>query len=111
MELQQLVQDLAAHRAEHPTTDLTSSLVNANIDGEKLTMQELGSFFILLVVAGNETTATPSPHGLRLFTEHPDSGSCCSRTSTGACPVPSRRSSASPHRSTTCAARSPATTR
>ncbi|GAA3422423.1 hypothetical protein GCM10018952_73670 [Streptosporangium vulgare] len=72
MELQQLVQDLAAHRAEHPTTDLTSSLVNANIDGEKLTMQELGSFFILLVVAGNETTRNAISHGLRLFTEHPD---------------------------------------
>ncbi|MGS2642058.1 cytochrome P450 [Streptosporangium sp. LJ11] len=71
MELQQLVQDLAAHRAEHPTTDLTSSLVNANIDGEKLTMQELGSFFILLVVAGNETTRNAISHGLRLFTEHP----------------------------------------
>src|SRR5690606_29784776 len=45
MELQQLVQDLAAHRAENPTDDLISSLVTANIDGEKLTMQELGSFF------------------------------------------------------------------
>lgn len=71
MELQQLVQDLAAHRAEHPTDDLTSALVNANIDGERLTMQELGSFFILLVVAGNETTRNAISHGLRLLTENP----------------------------------------
>ncbi|WP_336213655.1 cytochrome P450 [Nonomuraea sp. LPB2021202275-12-8] len=72
MELQQLVQDLAAHRAEHPTNDLTSSLVNANIDGERLTMQELGSFFILLVVAGNETTRNAISYGLRLLTRNPD---------------------------------------
>ncbi|MEV4467987.1 cytochrome P450 [Nonomuraea salmonea] len=71
MELQQLVQDLAAHRAEHPTGDLTSSLVNANIDGERLTMQELGSFFILLVVAGNETTRNAISHGLHLLTTDP----------------------------------------
>ncbi|MBB6349568.1 cytochrome P450 [Nonomuraea muscovyensis] len=72
MELQQLVQDLAAYRAEHPTGDLTSSLVNANIDGERLTMQELGSFFILLVVAGNETTRNAISYGLRLLTRNPD---------------------------------------
>ncbi|HEX4813687.1 MAG TPA: cytochrome P450 [Nonomuraea sp.] len=72
MELQQLVQDLAAHRADHPTGDLTSSLVNANIDGEKLSMQELGSFFILLVVAGNETTRNAISYGLRLLTRNPD---------------------------------------
>ncbi|GLW08002.1 linalool 8-monooxygenase [Microtetraspora sp. NBRC 13810] len=72
MELQQLVQDLAARRAEQPTDDLTSALVNANIDGERLTMQELGSFFILLVVAGNETTRNAISHGMRLLTENPD---------------------------------------
>ncbi|MFF0310361.1 cytochrome P450 [Streptosporangium sp. NPDC004379] len=72
MELQQLVQDLAASRVEEPTGDLTSSLVNANIDGEKLTAQELGSFFILLVVAGNETTRNAISHGLRLLTRNPD---------------------------------------
>ncbi len=70
-ELQQLVQDLAAYRAEHPTADLTSSLVNANLDGERLTLQELGSFFILLVVAGNETTRNAISYGLRLLTKNP----------------------------------------
>jgi cytochrome P450 len=72
MELQQLVQDLAAQRTDEPTGDLTSSLVNANIDGERLTMQELGSFFILLVVAGNETTRNAISYGLRLLTRNPD---------------------------------------
>jgi methyl-branched lipid omega-hydroxylase len=72
MELQQLVQDLAGHRTGNPTDDLTSSLVNANIDGERLSMQELGSFFILLVVAGNETTRNAISYGLRLLTNNPD---------------------------------------
>ncbi|MEU7746704.1 cytochrome P450 [Nonomuraea sp. NPDC049158] len=72
MELQQLVQDLAAYRTDNPTNDLTSSLVNANIDGERLTSQELGSFFILLVVAGNETTRNAISYGLRLLTNNPD---------------------------------------
>ncbi|MCT9931080.1 cytochrome P450 [Planotetraspora sp. A-T 1434] len=71
MELQQLVQDLAVHRLENPTDDLTSSLVNANIDGERLTAQELGSFFILLVVAGNETTRNAISYGMRLLTLNP----------------------------------------
>ncbi|WP_327090652.1 cytochrome P450 [Nonomuraea sp. NBC_01738] len=72
MELQELVQSLAAHRADNPTGDLTSSLVNANLDGERLTMQELASFFILLVVAGNETTRNAISYGMRLLTNHPD---------------------------------------
>ena len=71
-ELSELVQDLGRRRVEDPTDDLTSSLVNANIDGERLTTQELGSFFILLVVAGNETTRNAISHGLRLLTEHPE---------------------------------------
>ncbi|GAA3159365.1 cytochrome P450 [Planomonospora alba] len=72
MELNRLVQELAAHRIEHPADDLTSALANANLDGERLTGQELGSFFILLVVAGNETTRNAISHGLHLFTENPD---------------------------------------
>ncbi|WP_344939354.1 cytochrome P450 [Sphaerisporangium flaviroseum] len=72
LELQQLVQDLAAHRAENPTGDLTSSLVSANLDGERLTLQELGSFFILLVVAGNETTRNAISQGLLMLTRNPD---------------------------------------
>jgi cytochrome P450 len=72
MDLSNLVQELARFRRESPTDDLTSALVTANVDGETLTDQELGSFFILLVVAGNETTRTAMSHGLRLLTEHPD---------------------------------------
>ncbi|HEU5029661.1 MAG TPA: cytochrome P450 [Spirillospora sp.] len=69
--LRGLVEELGRRRREDPTDDLTSALVNANIDGESLTDQELGSFFILLVVAGNETTRNAIAHGLDLFTRNP----------------------------------------
>jgi cytochrome P450 len=70
--LKGIVEDLGRQRRENPTDDLTSALVNANVDGESLSDQELGSFFILLVVAGNETTRNAIAHGLDLFTRNPD---------------------------------------
>ena len=70
--LTDLVTGLAAGRAQAPAEDLVSALVTANIDGEQLTSAELASFFILLVVAGNETTRTALSHALMLFTEFPD---------------------------------------
>ena len=71
-ELAELVTGLAARRAEQPRDDLTSALATANIDGEQLTTAELASFFILLVVAGNETTRTALSHALTLLTDYPD---------------------------------------
>jgi cytochrome P450 len=71
-QLATMVQELGAHREQHPTDDLISALVQANVDGERLTPAELASFFILLVVAGNETTRNAIGHGLNLLTEHPD---------------------------------------
>lgn len=70
--LSDLMKDLGRIRAEHPTDDVTSALVNAEIDGERLTPEELASFFILLVVAGNETTRNATSWGLHLLTEHPE---------------------------------------
>ena len=70
--LADLVTSLAATRAEAPGEDLVSALVTANIDGESLTGAELASFFILLVVAGNETTRTALSHALMLLTEFPE---------------------------------------
>ena len=67
-----LMSDLAQHRRERPTDDLTSALVHANIDGESLTNEELGPFFILLAVAGNDTTRTATSLGMHLLGEHPD---------------------------------------
>ncbi len=70
--LAELVTSLAAARAQAPAEDLVSALVTANIDGEQLTSAELASFFILLVVAGNETTRNALSYGLMMLTEFPD---------------------------------------
>jgi methyl-branched lipid omega-hydroxylase len=71
-DLADLVMGIAADRAQHPQDDVITALATANIDGEQLTPAELGSFFILLVVAGNETTRTAISHALNLFTQHQD---------------------------------------
>jgi cytochrome P450 len=71
-DLAELVTGLAEQRQDSPGEDLVSALATANIDGEQLTHAELASFFILLVVAGNETTRTAISHSLALLTDHPD---------------------------------------
>ncbi len=70
-DLAQLVTGLAEQRQKDPADDLVSALATANLDGEQLTPAELASFFILLVVAGNETTRTAISHALALLTENP----------------------------------------
>ncbi|MDX6428878.1 MAG: methyl-branched lipid omega-hydroxylase [Streptosporangiaceae bacterium] len=70
-DLHRLAAGLARERIKNPAGDLTSALVSANVDGERLTAHELGSFFLLLVVAGNETTRTAIAHGLKLLTDNP----------------------------------------
>ncbi len=67
-----LMEKLAAERQERPTGDLTSALVRTEVDGETLTFQEIASFFILLCVAGNETTRTAITHGVHLLSQFPD---------------------------------------
>jgi len=72
MALAGLMERMAAERVEHPTDDLTSALVRAEVDGETLSHQEIASFFILLVVAGNETTRTAISQGVLALSEHPE---------------------------------------
>ena len=71
-ELAELVRELAAARTAAPVDDLVSALVSAEIDGERLTPDELASFFILLLVAGTETTRSAISWGVHLLSEHPD---------------------------------------
>jgi cytochrome P450 len=70
-DLAALVRELAKDRVAHPRDDLTTALVAAEFE-ENLTPQELASFFILLVGAGNETTRNAIAHGLLALTEHPE---------------------------------------
>ena len=65
-------QAIGEDRRANPRDDITSALMAAEVDGDRLSAQEFGSFFILLVVAGNETTRTAIAHGLKLLTDHPD---------------------------------------
>ncbi|WP_308286989.1 cytochrome P450 [Actinomadura parmotrematis] len=71
-ELIRLVRRLGKERRGGSGDDLVTRLVTPNADGEALTFQEAGSFFILPVAAGNETTRNAIAHALRLFTEFPE---------------------------------------
>lgn len=71
-ELSTLINDLGEHRRKHPTDDLTSALVNAEIDGETLTPEELSGFFNLLLGAGYDTTRNAIAWGVHYLTENPD---------------------------------------
>ncbi len=70
--LVELMRDIRAQRLKTPTGDLTSILVHAEVDGDRLTEQEIGSFFILLATAGNETTRNAISHGMKALCDNPD---------------------------------------
>ena len=70
--LTELMDEVATSKVGVDSGDLTSVLVNAEVDGEQLTRAELASFFILLVIAGNETTRNAISWGLVYLTENPD---------------------------------------
>jgi len=72
VELNQFAVDLGESRLADPTEDITSALMHAEVDGDRITTQEFGSFFILLVVAGNETTRNAISHGMKALTDHPE---------------------------------------
>ena len=63
---------MAADRAANPRDDLVTKLVQADVEGHKLSDDEFGFFVILLAVAGNETTRNSITHGMMAFTEFPD---------------------------------------
>jgi cytochrome P450 len=63
---------MIADRRQNPTDDLTSVLVHAEIDGEKLEEHEIVMGFFLLVAAGNDSTKATYTSGMRALLEHPD---------------------------------------
>jgi len=56
----------------HPSDDLATALVNVELDGRKLTPEEFNFFFLLLLIAGNETTRTVTTNGMISLLDHPD---------------------------------------
>ncbi|CAN5698984.1 methyl-branched lipid omega-hydroxylase Cyp124 [soil metagenome] len=78
-ELVQVATDLAGYgmalaedRRSHPVDDLTTNLVQAEVDGEQLSSVEVASFFILLSAAGNETTRNAISHGMVALSRYPE---------------------------------------
>lgn len=63
---------LAAEKANNPGPDIVTKLIEADIDGSKLSEDEFGLFVVTLAVAGNETTRNSITHGMMAFIEHPD---------------------------------------
>ncbi|HEV2922847.1 MAG TPA: cytochrome P450 [Solirubrobacteraceae bacterium] len=63
---------LIAERQENPTDDLTSVLVHAEVDGQKLEEHEIVMGFFLLVAAGNDSTKATYASGMRALMENPD---------------------------------------
>jgi cytochrome P450 len=72
MELTMLMNELAEFRRKNPTDDLTSALVHNTLGEDMLAPEEIAPFFILLAVAGNDTTRTATSIGMHLLAQNPD---------------------------------------
>jgi cytochrome P450 len=68
----ELCRKLIDERREHPTDDLTSVLVHAEVDGEKLEEHEIVMGFFLLMAAGNDSTKATYCSGMRALIEDPE---------------------------------------
>jgi cytochrome P450 len=64
--------ELAKYRRNNPGDDLMTSIVNAEVDGHRLTDEEIGSFLILLSSAGNDTTKQATSHAILALVGNPD---------------------------------------
>ncbi len=72
IQLTMLMNEVADERRKEPRDDLTSALVNAEGDEDILAPQEIAPFFILLAVAGNDTTRTAISRGMHLLSQNPE---------------------------------------
>jgi len=72
LEMFEYAGSLAKLRRDDPRDDLTSVLLHAEVDGEKLDELAFDMFFVLLILAGNETTRNAISGGMLALSEHPD---------------------------------------
>ena len=70
--LTEFAKELAMHREQNPGDDLMTGLVQAEVDGERLTHDEIAAFFVLLSVAGNDTTRHTTSHAMRALSVNPE---------------------------------------
>ena len=63
---------LAEERRKEPQQDIMTTLLNAEVDGHSLSEMDFNLFFLLLSVAGNETTRNAMAHGMHALLEHPE---------------------------------------
>ena len=64
--------ELAAQRRDEPRDDIITALLDAEVDGDRLTEMDFNLFFLLIAVAGNETTRNSISHGIKAFCDFPD---------------------------------------
>ena len=67
-----IAHELIAARRSKPENDLMTAMVQAEVDGERLTDDDISSIFALLIIAGNDTTRQSISHGLKALTDFPD---------------------------------------
>ena len=72
VEMFMYAQGLAEKHRQKPTDDIINALLSAEVDGESLSDMDFNLFFLLLSVAGNETTRNAISHGMNAFLENPD---------------------------------------
>ena len=63
---------LADKRRRAPRDDIITALLDAEVDGDPLSEMDFNLFFLLLAVAGNETTRNSISHGMNAFCDNPD---------------------------------------
>lgn len=72
MEMFMMAMELAAEHRANPQNDIVNVLLTGTVDEEPLSDDDFCNFFLMLIVAGNETTRTVTSQGMRMLMEHPD---------------------------------------
>jgi cholest-4-en-3-one 26-monooxygenase len=72
MEMFMMAMELAVEHRANPRNDIVNVLLTGTVEDEPLSDEDFCNFFLLLIVAGNETTRTVTSQGMRMLMEHPD---------------------------------------
>jgi cholest-4-en-3-one 26-monooxygenase len=72
LEMYRYANALGADRRENPRDDIVSALIHGEVDGDRLSEMDFDLFFLLLSVAGNETTRNALSHGMAALLDHPE---------------------------------------